>query len=128
MPKEKDSQFEAPADYPSEHRPASLAGAGLKISLVYEEGKYYEAGNSPRERWLAWRYSESLVERFIEKCRETKKGPRAELSEAEIISQYVNRAIAHGGYGTPAQVRWAFRKVALRLGWPIPENCSSTLD
>lgn len=123
MASKTDYVSEVPVDYPCESRPIALTGAQAKIALVIEDGKYYQPGDAPSERRLAWLFSESLVEQFTEKCLESKSGKRAEMSEIEIIAQYVDRAIAAEGFGTPAQVRWTFRKVARLLGWPIPENC-----
>jgi hypothetical protein len=86
------------------------------------DGKYYVLGDTPRERWHDWSYSESMVQHFLFKCPETKQGKRAHMSESEIIAQYYESAVgAQGRYGTEAQLRWTFQRVAQLLDWPVPD-------
>lgn len=115
---------DVPVDYPRIEVASALAGAQPKFSVVEYEGKFYIPGNTPPERWHDWSYSESLVQHFVKQCPETKRGKRAHMSEEDIIQQYYERAVAAGGrYGTEAQLRWSFRRVAQILGWPIPDVC-----
>jgi hypothetical protein len=115
---------DVPADYPRTDIASSLAGAQPKLALVEFEGKYYLPGGTPQDRWNDWAYSESMVQHFLMKCPETKQGKRAHMSEVDVIAQYYERAIAAGGrYGTEAQLRWTFRRVARLLGWPVPDIC-----
>lgn len=119
--------YDVPEDYPRIDIASSLAGAQPKFSVVEYEGKFYIPGNTPPERWHDWQYSESLVQHFVKQCPETKRGKRAHMSEQDIIAQYYERAAAAGGeYGTPAQLRWAFRRVAELLHWPVPEVCKES--
>lgn len=113
---------EVPADYP--YRPPHSAVSGYQPKLLLSssrDGKFYSPGNSPEERWHDWQYSANLTSAMVEKCRESKVGKRAHLSEEEIISQYFRRAVAAGGrYGTEDQLKWTFTKVAEALAWPLP--------
>jgi hypothetical protein len=115
---------EVPADYPRAEIASSLAGAHPKLALVEFQGKFYLPGDTPQDRWHDWAYSESMVQHFLMKCPETKQGKRAHMSEEAIIAQYYERAVAAGGrYGTEAQLKWTFQRVAKLLNWPVPETC-----
>ncbi|KRB79076.1 hypothetical protein ASE07_05155 [Noviherbaspirillum sp. Root189] len=115
---------EVPTDYPCVDIASAVGGTQPKFAMVKFEGKFYIPGNTPPERRHDWAYSESLVQHFVKQCPETKRGKRAHMSEHDIIAQYFERAVAAGGrYGTEAQLRWAFRRVAELLGWPVPGVC-----
>ena len=116
---------DVPNDYPHAAVASSLAGAHPKLALVEFDGKYYVSCDTPEEQLQDWLYSEGMVQHFLLKCPETKQGNRAHMSEAAIIAQYYERAVAaNGRYGTEAQLRWTFRRVAQLLGWPVPDVCS----
>ena len=116
---------DVPDDYPHASITSALAGAHPKVALVESDGKYYVPGGTPEERVHDWLYSEGMVQHFLLKCPETKQGKRAHRSEAAIIARYYERAVAaNGRYGTEAQLRWTFRRVAQLLGWPVLDVCS----
>lgn len=116
---------DVPEDYPHAAIASSLAGAHPKLALVEFDGKYYGPGDTPESRWHDWSYSESMVQHFLLKSPETKKGKRSHMSEVEILTQYYDRAVAaKGRYGTEAQLKWTFKRVAEMLGWPVPDVCS----
>ena len=118
------SYGDVPDDYPHASITSALAGAHPKFALVEFNGKYYVPGDTPGERWHDWSYSESMVQQFLLKCPETKNGKRSHMSEVKILTQYYERAVAaNGRYGTEAQLRWTFRRVAKLLGWPVPDVC-----
>lgn len=115
---------DVPADYPRADIASAVGGAQPKFAMVKFEGKFYTPGNTPEDRWNDWSYSEQMVQHFVLKCPETKQGKRAHMSEEAIIAQYYERAVAaRGYYGTEAQLKWTFRRVANLLGWPVPEVC-----
>lgn len=115
---------DVPADYPRADIASAVGGTQPKFAVVEYDGKFYIPGNTPPERWHDWAYSESLVQHFVKQCPETKRGKRAHMSEEDIIAQYYERAVAgRGRYGTEAQLKWSFRRVAELLGWPVPEVC-----
>ena len=118
---------DVPADYPRADVASSLSGAQPKFAMVEYEGKFYIPGNTPPERWLDWSYSEALVQHFVSHCPERKRGKYAHMSEEDILAQYYQRAAAAGRqFGTEAQLKWSFRRVAQLLGWPVPEVCKES--
>lgn len=118
---------EVPADYPYSPTPGALAGVQPKLRLTSFEGKFYSPGNAPDVRWRDWQYSLGLVHAMVDRCRESKRGKRAHMTEHDIILQYYERAIAGTGrYGTEVQLKWAFTKVAETLSWPLPDVCRLT--
>jgi hypothetical protein len=100
-----------------------------KLALVEFDGKFYVPSDTPEERLRDWLYSQGMVQHFLLKCPETKQGRRAHMSEVAIIAQYYERAAAaNGRYGTEAQLKWTFRRVAKLLGWPVPDVCKEQGD
>ncbi|ALK96252.1 hypothetical protein AB595_10935 [Massilia sp. WF1] len=68
-----------------------------------------------------------MVDFMVDRCRESKSGKRAHMTEHDIILQYYERAIAGAGrYGTELQLKWSFTKVAETLSWPLPDICRLT--
>lgn len=113
---------DVPDDYPRRAFHGAVPGYQPKLLLSSaQDGKYYSPGNTPDERWEDWKYSETMVAAMVERCRATKAGERAHMTEEEIILQYYRRALgADGRYGTEDQLKWTFRKVAEILNWPVP--------
>lgn len=114
---------EVPTDYPYRLAYGAVSGCHPKLLLTSSsDGRFYSPGNAPDERWHDWHYSVTLASAMVDKCLESKAGKRSHLSEAEIIRQYYERAVAAGGrYGTEDQLKWTFTKVAKALAWPLPE-------
>jgi hypothetical protein len=119
---DKPNYSDVPADYPRCEVHGSISGAQPKLLLSSApDGYFYIPGNTPQQRWEDWTYSANMVTAMAERCRETKSGERAHMTEEEIILQYYQRALKSGGrYGTEDQLKWTFRKVAESLDWPIP--------
>lgn len=113
---------DVPADYPRRAAHGAISGCQPKVLLKSgPNGMFYMPGNSPHERWEDWKYSESMVAAMVDRCRQTKSGERAHMTEEEIILQYYRRALQPDErYGTEDQLKWTFTKVAEILEWPIP--------
>ena len=67
-----------------------------------------------------------MIEHIAERCRITEHGKYAELSQAQILDQYLVRSVA-GGFGTMLEMAWVIRNVASELGWPAPEISSEAV-
>lgn len=119
---------DVPADYPYRTHQGAVPGNQPKLLLKSSpDGKLYVPGNTPHERREDWKYSKSMVDAMVKRCRETKAGERAHMSEEEIILQYYQRALTPDErYGTEDQLKWTFRKVAEALHWPLPSLIAFT--
>lgn len=119
---EEPNYEDVPADYP--RRAAHGAVSGFQPKLLLKsgpDGRFYSPGNTPHERWEDWKYSKGMVAAMVERCRQTKSGERAHMTEEAILFQYYQRAVRPDErYGTEDQLKWTFRKVAEALEWPLP--------
>ena len=115
-----------PADFPSAHILSSLSGATDKLLVREFEGRYYQPGASPPERYARWRQCTELANFFAIKCRENENGKYVHLSRPQILDQYFVRLIAEG-YGTTREMAWVIRETASKLEWPVPEIASETI-
>ena len=109
-----------PPEFPSTGHLFSLSGASPKLLLTHFEGRHYQPGSSPPERYERWRHCCKLIDHIAERCRITEHGKYAELSQPQILDQYLVRAVT-GGFGTTLEMAWVIRGVASELGWPAPE-------
>lgn len=123
-PSDTASQYAVPADFPRPTLASSVAGFQPKLALVAYEGKFYVPGGTPPERFSRWDVCEDLAQQFITKCKESKAGKRAHLSETEILDQYVPRLLKTG-WGSDQEMRWVIRRAAELLGWQVPESAKA---
>lgn len=110
-----------PFDFPRPVHLGSLPGAQPKFLMTKYRGRFYSPGSSPPELFEAWRVCEDLATQLAEKSLESKKGKRAEMSELEILEQYLPRLIKTE-WTTVPEARWTIRRVAELLGWPAPPS------
>jgi len=114
-----------PDDYPrSADMPGLLAGSQPKLSLVQYEGQYYSPGFTPPERYERWQQFEQLAHLFVEKCLRNEHGKYANLTQPEILAQYLTRLNKHR-FGTETECRWMIRRTASLLGWEVPPQAQS---
>jgi hypothetical protein len=72
------------------------------------------------DRWLDWCICEELAQYVARECLELKA--RAHQSEREIDILYQSYLRSQNlGWGTAAELRWTYRRVAALLGWPAPQ-------
>ena len=119
------AQYAVPADFPRPDVASSVAGSQPKLALVGYEGKYYLPGGTPPERLARWDVCEDLAVQFVAKCLESKAGKRSDMSEVEILDQYLVR-LMKTGWGSDDEMRWVIRRTAELLGWPVPEAASAS--
>jgi hypothetical protein len=115
-----------PADFPSVRILSSLSGTADKLLVREFEGRYYQLGASPPERYARWRQCTELADFFVMKCRENENGKYAHLSRPQILDQYFVRLIAEG-YGTPQEMAWVIRETASKLEWLVPDIASEAV-
>lgn len=110
--------FSVPDDFPRPVHMGAASGLQDKLLLVKYGGKFYTPGCTPPELRQRWDVCEDLARQFSEKCRETKSGKRAHLSEVEILEQYLQRSM-RTGWGSPEEMQWVSRRTSAILGWPV---------
>lgn len=111
--------FSIPDDFPRPVHAGAVGGFQDKLLLVKYDGKFYAPGCTPPQLHQRWDVCEDLARQFVDKCRETKAGKRAGMSEIEILEQYLQRSLKMG-WGSPEEMQWVFRRTASILGWPVP--------
>lgn len=113
---------EAPPDFPRPARQGIVSGAADKLLLVRTgHGKYGSPRVSDEERDFRWRYCESLANQLADSAQRSKVGKRSDMSEADILDQYLPRLNATGWTSEEESV-WILRRVAALLNWPLPES------
>lgn len=116
--------FAVPDSFPRPSPISTLPGAATKFVAEEFEGKFYPAGGTPPQLHAHWLFCEDLAQQFKGACLKTKAGKRAQMSEVEILDQYLVRLL-ETDWGTPAQMRWVIKRTATLLGWYAPPNCFS---
>src|ERR1700676_2318793 len=106
-----------PEDFPSIFAASGVAGAQDKVIATKYEGRYYVPGNTPPERLQQWLACNDLVDGYVEKCRNSKLGKRANMSIDDILTGYYEAAVAAHVDIDAKQIKWIFQKVAEKLGW-----------
>ncbi|WP_343583430.1 hypothetical protein [Herbaspirillum sp.] len=111
-------ELEIPDDFPRVGVASSVTGAQSKFSMVKHGERYYSPGNTPPERQEQWMICNELVEGYSSKCQRAKEGKRAHMTHEEILAGYYEAELNANPFIDTAQLKWVFRKVASRLGWP----------
>lgn len=106
-----------PSDFPTAGLLGTVTGAHPKLLLTEFDGKLYQPGASPPERFQRWDVCEDLARQFSEKCLESKVGKRSHMSEVEILRQYFDRLLKTG-WVSEAEGIWIIHRVAAVLSWP----------
>lgn len=115
----KSDALAIPPDFPRPNSVAAIGGAGPKLLLSMEDGRYYSKDSTPsamRERWLK---CEDLAIQFAGASRKTKAEKRSHMSQQDILDQYFNRLII-AGWTSNDEAKWIIRRCADILGWPAP--------
>ena len=120
----KMTDFTVPDDFPRPQHLGAVPGAQSKFLAVEYEGRYYSPGCAPPELHERWQHCMQYVPQFVSSCIETKRGKRKDMSEVDILAQYLVRLI-ESTWVSADEGRWVMRETAKMLGWPIPE---ATLD
>jgi hypothetical protein len=115
-----------PPEFPSTVYLFSLSGNSTKLVLTHFEGRHYQPGSSPPERYESWQHCCNLIGLLAERCRETEYGKYVQLTQPQILDQYLVGAVA-GGFGTTLEITWVIRGVASELGWPAREISSEVV-
>ena len=115
---------QVPGDFPRPDVASAIAGSQPKLALVRYEGKFYRPGGTPPERFERWDACEDLARQLVTKCRESKMGKRAHMSEVEILEQYLRRLLKTG-WGSDNEMKWVIRRTAELLEWPLPEAATT---
>ncbi len=116
----KMTNFQVPDDFPHPKHLGAVPGAQPKLLAVVYEGRYYSPGCTPPELHERWQHSLQYVPQFVTSCIETKAGKRKNMSEADILDQYLVRLI-ETGWVSADEARWVIRETAKLLCWPAPE-------
>jgi hypothetical protein len=111
-----------PADFPMADVAGAVSGMHNKLLLTKYEGRMYQAGNTPPERYQRWLVFEDLAQKFCVKCLESKAGKRSHMSEVAILEQYLDRMLNMRDWGSARELRWTIRRTAELLGWPHPKS------
>lgn len=82
-----------PDDFPRPVHIGALTSAQSKLLAMEHNGRFYSPGCSPPENHERWTVCEDLAQQFARKSVESKAGRRAQLSEVEILAQYLSRLI-----------------------------------
>lgn len=117
----ENEDFSIPDDFPRPVHSGAVGGFQDKLLLAKFDGKFYAPGCTPREIFERWDICEDLAQQFAQKSLESKAGKRADLMEVEILDQYCVRAMKMS-WGSHAEMKWVFRRVAAILAWPVPPS------
>ena len=121
---DSDSRYaQVPEDFPRIEIASSVAGFQNKLALTRHGGKYYVPGNTPDERYQQWCVCEDITQRYVIECHEWKAGKYSHLTEQELLRRYYESATRAEWRISSAQMIYAFRRVAAKLGWPFPARC-----
>lgn len=97
-----------PDDFPIEVPGFSLSGAQPKLNLVEEQGKYYQAGTSPREVQDAYAGCDDLARQVLAYCTQALRQPNSSLKV--LLLQEIQTLVQI--YGVPAsQAHWIAARV-----------------
>jgi len=111
-----------PDDFPKfPDAPGSIGGAKPKLPLVMFNERYYARGFTPPELYERYLTIERYVGFFAGKCIRNEHRKYADLAQADILAQYLQR-FARYQIGTQAECRWMIRQVAAILNWPVPPS------
>lgn len=114
------TEFAVPEDFPRPRQLGAVPGAQTKFLAVKYKGRFYSPGCTPPELHERWQQCMHLVPQFVSSCIETKGGKRKDMSESDILAQYLVRLI-ESGWVSGDEARWVIREAARLLGWPAPE-------
>lgn len=106
-----------PRDFPCPVSSYSLSGAHTKLALVEYAGEFYEPGLSPPEIVRRWDTLEDLAQQFATRALETEHGKYANLTQQEILSQYLARLLTQTEWGSPDELTWVIVRTASILRW-----------
>lgn len=110
-----------PNDFPRPVHIGAVTGAQPKLLATEHNGRFYSAGCSPPELHERWAVCEDLAQQLARKSVESKAGKRSQLSEVEILAQYLPRLIATR-WTSETEARWVIRRTAQILRWPVPKS------
>lgn len=120
-PGEDDTKYErVPSNFPRPKQLGAVPGAQPKYLATRYKGRFYSPGCTPPELYENWLHCVSLVEQFVPACIETKSGKRRDMSEADILDQYLTRLI-ESKWVSADEAKWVIRETAKLLGWPTRE-------
>lgn len=120
-PGEDDTKYaRVPPNFPRPKHSGAVPGAQPKFLATKYKGRFYSPGCTPPELYENWLHCRSLVEQFVPACIETKSGKRRDMSETDILDQYLVRLI-DAKWVSDDEARWVIREAAHLLGWSIPE-------
>jgi hypothetical protein len=110
---------QVPADFPRPPHHGAVPGSQPKVLLTQYEGRFYSPGCTPPEVFQRWDVCEDLAKQLASKSAESKAGKRRDMSELEILDQYLPRLIATS-WTTAEEARWIIRRAAAMPSWPVP--------
>ena len=109
-----------PPDFPRPTHLGAVSGTKLKMLLVRFEGKFYIPGCTPPELYRRWDTCEDLAQQLSKAALTSKQGKRADMTETEILAQYLPRLL-QTGWGSPEEMQWIIKRTAAILEWQIPD-------
>lgn len=74
----------------------------------------------PVERLIAWHICDDMALHFAKECWRYRLVNRKERP-VDIVHLHFNKA-ERLGWGEQSELQWVFRRVAVMLGWPIPDS------
>lgn len=118
-PSDEERYAQVPSDFPRPVHLGAIGGAQPKLLMVKYNGRFYSPGCTPPELYERWNNCEDLARQLATKSLESKAGKRAQMSEVEILAQYLQRLIATKWTSEP-EARYVIRRTAAMLAWPVP--------
>lgn len=109
-----------PPDFPRPVHLGAVSGFQPKLLLTKHEGKFYAPGCTPPELFERWDACEELAQKISVKAMASKLGKRSHMTEEAILAQYLLR-LNQTGWGSPAEMAWIIKRMAIILGWNAPE-------
>lgn len=112
-----------PADVPRPPHLGAVLGAQPKLLLTKFESRFYLPDCTPPDLQERWDTYGDLAQQLMVKSGKSKVGKRADMTEVEILDQYLLSLITMT-WTSETEAKWVIRRVGELLNWPIPASAS----
>ena len=105
-----------PMNFPVSPILSGLAGAQPKMSLVEEDGAYYQVGTSPSEVLEDFLVCEDLAHQLVTYCQ--RKESEGQLTRPEVLLRAFQKIQGAGWCKSDERVSWTIERARELLQWP----------
>lgn len=119
MPTDRSLYPGIPSDFPITEIPFSISGGQPKLTVFFENGKYFQAGMVPSQVAQTFDMCEDLAVQFVQYC---ERKVATNYGSQEVILRRVHAGLLHERWCTPPQSKWVLQRTAQLLHWPVPAD------